>query len=63
MTKFILLHRDGKKIYMRARFIESVVLNDKDQTIIFTTGGSTDDFYRVDETIDEVMELINETGA
>lgn len=63
MTKFILLHRDGRKRYINANLVESVLLNSKDETIIFTIGGPTADFYRVDESIDEVMELINEARS
>lgn len=63
MTKFILLHRAGRKRYINANLVESVTINSKDETIIFTTGGSTADFYRVDEDIDEVMGLINEARS
>lgn len=63
MSKFILLHRGGRKRYINVNLIKSVLLNSKDETIIFTTGGSTADFYRVDESIDEVMGLINEARS
>lgn len=62
MTKFILLHQGGLKRYININHIECVKENNDGETIIIPVG-SGNWFYKIDESIDEVMELINEARS